>query len=571
MLASSLVAAAPPGARAVRDKGVDMEFLRASRMPCVLAVLATGQVLAETSGARLEEIVVTARRVEERLSDVPLSVTVVGGARLDEFAVTRWEDLTLPGIKIGPAGILDVLSIRGIASGLNFGFEQSAPVYVDGVWFGSSRSTRSGFVDIERIEILKGPQPTHYGKNAIAGAFGIVTRKPEPDFAATVDTYYEFEHDETAVTGMLNLPLGETLAARLAGRWRDLDGFMTSTVNGRRTPQQRDELGRLALRWTPRTDLTLDGKLEYSQNTTRGRETQYVRCEPPAFAAPRLLNPDFEDCQMDEARGFRYDRDAFGAAIGIFDNPDRPGELLENEVLSGLVSGELDPPERARARPRRRLLRPGLLCGGQGGSLVDPAGDRRLRGLEPAVEPGDPAAFRAGRPLVLDCSAPITSRALATMRRLRKPRCRRALRRSRNSREDSDAWSLFAEAEVSLVRALSLRLAARFTEASRDFDADQTFYVLTPNAAAPGPDPWSFAVPVSITPVRFIETRQSRRDEELTPAATLEWRPARGASPLPELARRLQGGRLRHVPGRAARRIWVSTRNPSTTSKPDSS
>ena len=116
---------------------------------------------------------------------MPLSVTVIGGLRLDELAVTRWEDLTLPGIKIGPAGLLDVLSIRGIASGLNFGFEQSAPVFVDGVWFGSSRSSRSGFVDVERIEILKGPQSTHFGKNAIAGAFGVVTRKPQPDFEAS--------------------------------------------------------------------------------------------------------------------------------------------------------------------------------------------------------------------------------------------------------------------------------------------------------------------------------------------------------------------------------------------------
>ena len=129
----------------------------AIRVLCLLGIAFAGAVQAETDRAALEEVVVTARRIEERLADVPLSVTVIGGLRLDEFAVTRWEDLTLPGIKIGPAGLLDVLSIRGIASGLNFGFEQSAPVFVDGVWFGSSRSSRSGFVDVERIEILKGP------------------------------------------------------------------------------------------------------------------------------------------------------------------------------------------------------------------------------------------------------------------------------------------------------------------------------------------------------------------------------------------------------------------------------
>ena len=116
---------------------------------------------------------------------------------------------------------------------------------------------------------------------------------------------------------------------------------MTNTAGGQRSPQQRDELGRLALRWTPLDELVLDGKLEYSNNTTRGFYTQYVRCVPQAFTTPRLLNPAYEDCRMDDARAFRYDRTAFGAALGIFEDPYRPGELFDNELLSGLVSGSL--------------------------------------------------------------------------------------------------------------------------------------------------------------------------------------------------------------------------------------
>ncbi len=115
--------------------------MEAIRVLYLVGIAFAGTAQAGTGGAALEEVVVTARRIEERLADVPLSVTVIGGLQLDEFAVTRWEDLTLPGIKIGSAGLLDVLSIRGIASGLNFGFEQSAPVFVDGVWFSSSRSS----------------------------------------------------------------------------------------------------------------------------------------------------------------------------------------------------------------------------------------------------------------------------------------------------------------------------------------------------------------------------------------------------------------------------------------------
>src|SRR5690606_31319157 len=136
---------------------------------------------------------------------------------LDDTAVTRWEDIPLPGTKVGPAGPTDVLSIRGMASGIDFGFEQSAPVFIDGAWFGSSRASRIGFLDTAQVEILKGPQPTWYGKNATAGAFGIITRKPHARREAWLDAFHESEHAETALTGVLNLPLNEQLAVRMAG------------------------------------------------------------------------------------------------------------------------------------------------------------------------------------------------------------------------------------------------------------------------------------------------------------------------------------------------------------------
>lgn len=485
--------------------------------------------VAGPSADALEEIVVTARRVEERLSDVPLSVTVIGGQQLDEFAVTRWEDLTLPGIKIGPAGLLDVLSIRGISSGLNFGFEQSAPVFVDGVWFGSSRASRSGFVDVERIEILKGPQPTHFGKNAIAGAFGVVTRKPQPELAASIDAYYEFEHDEAALDAVVNVPLGETLAARVAARWRDMDGYMTSTASGLRTPQQRDELGRVALRWTPLAELTLDGKVEYSRNTTRGFFTQYVRCAPQAFTTPRLLNPAYEDCRLDDKRAFRYDRSAFGVALDLFDDPSRPGELFDNEVLSGLVAGawtlapemELefaiayyDQRFDADAKPDHSWNQRMLAAWEDSSRLFSQ--EVRLRSERQAGWSWMIGAYhdqgsRDNAPFAQAALQAPANQAIVT-----------------NSVQDGDSWSVFGEAGIPVVDAVTLRLAARYTEAGRDIDADRTVYTLTPGAAAPGADPFSFAVPVSLTQSAFVATRQSRDDDQLTPAATLEWRPAPG-------------------------------------------
>lgn len=494
----------------------------------LLGTASSGLVHAEPGRVALEETVVTARRVEEQLADVSLSVTVIDGVQLDRMEVTRWEDLTLPGIKIGPAGLLDVLSIRGIASGLNFGFEQSAPVFVDGVWFGSSRSSRSGFVDVERVEVLKGPQPTHFGKNAIAGAFSIVTRKPEPRFYASADAYYEFEHEETAISGVVNVPVSETLSARFAAKWRDLDGYMTNTASGRRSPQQRDELARLALRWTPLDEVVLDGKLEYSKNTTSGFFTQYARCVPQAFATPRLLNPEFEDCRMDDERALRYDRDAFGAALGIFEDPSRPGELFDNEVLSGLVSGSwrLSPgaelsfavayyDQRFNADAKSdHSWNQRMIASWEDSSRLF-SQEMRLRSLHEerwswVVGAYHEQGARDNAPFTQVALQVPANQAIVT-----------------NSLQDSESWALFGEAGFKVIDPLTLRLAARYTEGSRDLDADRTVYQVSPNATSPGADEWSFAVPVTLTRSAFVATRQSRNDNKLTPAVTLEWRPAK--------------------------------------------
>jgi iron complex outermembrane recepter protein len=487
---------------------------------------ASPEVAADDS-QQLDEIIVSARRVDERLHDVPISVAVLSGARLEDAAVTRWEDLTLPGIKIGPAGITDVLSIRGMASGINFGFEQSAPTFIDGVWFGSSRSSRIGFLDTERVEILKGPQPTYFGKNAIAGAFGIVTRKPEKEFSADLETYREFEHDETTITGVLNVPLGDRFAARLAGRWRDLGGYMTNSADGSSSPHQEDDLARLALRWEPVAALTLDGKLEYSRNITTGRETQYVRCVPQAFTTPRLLNPEFEDCQMDTVRGFRYDSGAFGEALALFNNPTRPGERIGNELLNGLIAADWE------FAPDYSLKVNVAYYDQDFQSWVKQDNSWNQRAL---------AAFKDSSRLFsqeLRVDSPTDRRWFWTVGGYREevarnnsPFAQVALQVGFGAvthwQEESDAWALFTDVGFQLSETLTLKAGGRYTEARRSIVSDRTAYRILPGPAAAGPDPWSYAVPTGVMPVGFVATAQSRRDTEFTPAVALEWRPRDG-------------------------------------------
>ena len=97
-----------------------------------------------------------------------------------------------------------------------------------------------------------------------------------------------------------------------------------------------------------------------------------------------------------------------------------------------------------------------------------------------------------------------------------------------NWQEDSDAWALFTDIGLQLSETLTVTAGGRYTEARRAIVSDRTAYLITPGAAAPGTDPWSYAVPTSVTPVAFVATAQSRRDKEFTPAVALEWRPRDG-------------------------------------------
>ena len=250
---------------------------------------------------------------------------------------------------------------------------------------------------------------------------------------------------------------------------------------------------------------------------------------PQAFTTPRLLNPAYEDCRMDDARAFRYDRAAFGAALGIFEDPSRPGELFDNELLSGLVSGSwalsrdaelafvigyYDQDFHAQAKPDHSWNQRMLSAWEDSSRLFSQ--EVRVRSLQEGRWSWMVGAYheqgaRDNAPFAQAALQVPANQAIVT-----------------NSLQDSDSWSAFGEAGVQVFEELTLRLAARYTDASRDIDADRTVYQLSPNSTAPGPDPWSFAVPVTLTQSAFVETRQSRSDDKLTPAATAEWRPAQG-------------------------------------------
>lgn len=216
------------------------------------------------SAATLSEVVVTAQRREQQLQKVPISISVASGEVISNQALTNLQSVSdrLSSVHISPSSAADVLSIRGIASGNNPGFEQSVATFVDGIYRSRSRGIRSVLFDVDRVEVLKGPQITFFGNNAIAGAFNVTTRKPGRDFSYDASALYAGPDGERILSAAVTLPASDTLSFRFAGQYSGMDGYVDNARLDRDAPNLRDWIGRASMAWTPsdsfRSDLRVD-------------------------------------------------------------------------------------------------------------------------------------------------------------------------------------------------------------------------------------------------------------------------------------------------------------------------
>lgn len=244
----------------------------------------------------LEEVVVTAQKRAQSLQDVPVAVSVMGGEKIDKMGVANLEELSAfaPNVQINEAATQQTVFIRGIGSGANHGFEQSVGTFIDGVYFGRGRSTRSPFLDIERVEVLKGPQGVLFGKNTIAGALNISTRKPTDEFEASLAGEYFDEAEEYGVTAMASGALTDTLKARIVGRVAGMDGYVENTYTGDDEPETDEYAVRTTLVWDVSDDLEVIFKAEAASFDVDGRQSQIVEAGP-FEAIYRSVDPQFED------------------------------------------------------------------------------------------------------------------------------------------------------------------------------------------------------------------------------------------------------------------------------------
>ena len=220
------------------------------------------------------DIVVTARKVRETLQDTPVAVSVVTGDFLDKTGFTQVSEVVrfVPGIAISPLNTTRASGskIRGISTfSFSDGFESSVSTVVDGVVLGREAQGFADFLDVQSIEVIKGPQGTLFGKNASAGVINIKTNDPAFSFGGSADaTYGSF--NETKVRGTVTGPIaGDKLAFRLTGTYNKRDGVLENAIPGQRDLNDRDSYSlRGKLLFQPSDDLrvVLTGDIGHSKN-----------------------------------------------------------------------------------------------------------------------------------------------------------------------------------------------------------------------------------------------------------------------------------------------------------------
>ncbi len=249
----------------------------------IAAVTPTTGLAQQDEGLVLEEIIVTAQRREQALQQVPISVEVFSGSLVRQQGWRDLDDLAnfSPTVLILPRVQDQDISIRGFGTtGNALTLDQAAPIFLDGIHFGRSSQAKLAFMDVESIEVLKGPQPVFFGQNATAGAFNIRSRRPTDTWQANVDLEVS-ENETIAFDGGIGGPLSETFAFRVAGKYDTSDGYLKDVVTGTLMGDYENVGGRLMLQWTPTDAFQATFKYESTSISKDSEITSLCRTAGP--------------------------------------------------------------------------------------------------------------------------------------------------------------------------------------------------------------------------------------------------------------------------------------------------
>jgi iron complex outermembrane recepter protein len=319
---------------------------------------------AQDSDAAAEEtenvIVVQARRQNETLQEVPVTVTAIGGETLQKYNIDQVADVVsrVPtlNVQVGGSGSGGQLSLRGVgSSNISAAFDSAVAFEYDGVVVSTMRMVQAGFFDVEQIDVLRGPQSLFFGKSATAGVLSLRSANPTSTWEVGMRANYEFEEKGYLLNGYISGPVTDTLGIRVAAQFNDIDEFQLAQAGSPAVNQKRgltDFIGRLTLDWNPSDRFRANFKLQYTKHENDGAlGTGEVSCGANGVADSIFLLggavnlPAGYDCKTHDQR--YYFTDAAAPLAGGVPTPSKAAgrngvPFGETDIWFGRLQFELD-------------------------------------------------------------------------------------------------------------------------------------------------------------------------------------------------------------------------------------
>ncbi len=245
-----------------------------------VAAAVAGTVSLPLAAQQLEEVLVTATKRSESLQDVPMSISVMSGRQIQNLAIDNLGELSsmIPNFTVSDTLTVSQITMRGVGSGEDRGFETPIATFKDGVYLPRNRQSRSPFFDLDRVEVLRGPQAVLFGLNSTAGAISFhgKVNRPGDEFELTLTGEYETEYSGTRLRAVAGGSIGNSLGWRLAAETLDSgDGWLANDIAGDAGEMEHDIL-RASLVWQPSDNFEATFRWEHSDASQEGQTTEIV-------------------------------------------------------------------------------------------------------------------------------------------------------------------------------------------------------------------------------------------------------------------------------------------------------
>lgn len=246
---------------------------------CGIIALLTGFAISPAiAQGKLEEVIIVAEEPTNQVLDDLVSVSILSGEKLADAGIENIEDVAayVPNLVLAETETGTSIFIRGIGAGVNQGFDQSVGLYSDGVPLPRSHMARAPFLDLENVQVLRGPQYVLDGNYSIAGSVHMMTRQATEDFKADMDFSYIPSQGDKKLLLTASLPLTDRFGIRFALQSQKAEGYVENVL---RKAQQDELLFRTVLGWAPTDNLSITFKFEKGRFDKKGRNIEIIQNE----------------------------------------------------------------------------------------------------------------------------------------------------------------------------------------------------------------------------------------------------------------------------------------------------